>query len=310
MGGALSKLLKRRDARKWFTQLRGSACSRKAHYFWGSQWKASCARSVGMGHLATGMPCQDQVGTCVCGDLAMIALSDGAGSAPYSHYGAYIAVHRGMELVLRYFDEAFGGKNQRSAFARRIVKALQRDLREAALLGINLTDKERERNNEASRGEALLVPCTIKDLACTLLLVAVKRNRFLILHTGDGVVGIEYAQWSRRWLEVASEPTNGAFANETQFVTGVAAEENTRLITGSINKGAREVVGFIAMSDGPEMALYAKKDRLIARSCQKLFDANRRYTTEVMNSKLLGTIRNSIQKKTSDDCSIALMTSR
>lgn len=283
--------------------------------FWGRRraqgsldWKLCAVRHVGTSHLSSRVPCQDQADARrFSNGVVAAALSDGAGSSAYSHYGAYLVIQKALELVWVHFSEAFGSQEAKALFVRRFIAVLQKDLSELADLGINLTGEEREKNSEPSREDVLLVPCELKELACTLLLAAVKKGRFLVLHVGDGVVGAEYEICGRSKLAVLSHPDNGEFANETCFVTSASAADKARLITGTLGGGYKRLKGFILMSDGPEAALYDKAKGTLAPACRKLFGAVRACEREEVQSKLETTIESVIQKKTADDCSIAII---
>lgn len=307
MGGALKKRFKLRDRRSLYGASRLNSVQPRG--FQESGWKASYARCVGTSHLEAGSPCQDQVDAKTYPNgVTVIALSDGAGSAAYSHYGAYIAVQRSMDLVAEHFAEAFGDEQNEQDFKHRLIALLQQDLNEAATVGINLTEEERVSNNEPSRTDALLIPCAVRKLACTLLMVAIKGNFYLAIHLGDGVIGAQIVDGRRDKLIVVSRPSNGEFANETVFLTSSTAEDAAFVVTGRLNKRQQHIVGFILMSDGPEMALYQKATESLAPSCTKLFNANRRLDSETMQEQLYATIKNVIQRKTGDDCSIAIAT--
>ena len=66
-------------------------------------------------------------------------------------------------------------------------------------------------------------------LACTLLAVAVKGDRYLLFHLGDGVIGYQ----KNGKLLVASSPDNGEFVNTTVFVTSSRALASARVMRGS-----------------------------------------------------------------------------
>lgn len=272
-------------------------------------WKMACACNVGSSHLGSGAPCQDQVRVeQFKNGVRVIALADGAGSARYSHYGAFVAVKDALQLLSEHFDEAFGPQEQKERFAGKLIKYIQRDLIELSRIGINLTEKEREAGGAPCRSQLPLVPCATRDLACTILAVAVKEDRFVSIHLGDGVVGMEYTLMGRKRLSVISGPENGEFANETHFVTSSEASNKVRIRSGKLEMGKNSrVTGFIAMSDGPEVALYDKKTNSLAAACGKLFGACRSLDAEIMETKLHHTIESVIQRKTNDDCSIAIL---
>ena len=55
------------------------------------------------------------------------------------------------------------------------------------------------------------------DLASTLLFVAIKDNKFIMAHIGDGIIG--YLKQDE--LKIATHPMNGEFINTTVFTTSM-----------------------------------------------------------------------------------------
>ena len=146
--------------------------------------------------------------------------------------------------------------------------------------------------------------------ASTLLAVAVKKNRYIALHLGDGVIGCRYEQEqgdSEIGVRVLSVPENGEHANETVFFTSLGAQEHLRMYAGQL-KGTNEVIdGFILMSDGPESALYRKTDSSLAPVCGKLLLSLRDMEKRKMQKSLNATVEMIASSMTCDDCSLALM---
>ena len=95
--------------------------------------------------------------------------------------------------------------------------------------------------------------CTVKDLASTLLFVAVKDDKFILGHLGDGVIGY----LKNNCLKTASLPNNGEFSNETYFSTSKDASSHMKLAKGSV----RDIDGFVLMSDGTADSFYNKKEK-------------------------------------------------
>ena len=141
--------------------------------------------------------------------------------------------------------------------------------------------------------------CPIRDLACTLLVVAVKQGRLMAFHVGDGVIGA----LRNMELKVLTLPDNGEHANETTFITSNSAVLKSRLIRAKSDKYS----GFVLMSDGTEQSLYDKRNRKIAPALTKLFyvckDEDRNRMEELLQEMLV----EQISQRTSDDCSIVLM---
>ncbi len=275
------------------------------------EWASAFARCVGSDHLQSGAPCQDWAMSRKFdnGDIA-IALADGAGSSRFSHYGSSLTANRVSRLISEHFEEAFGSYEARQVFKQRLVSQLQIDLYELSKLGIDLPDDEREKHSKPSRADLLLVPCELSDLSCTVLCVVVRGGRYIAFHVGDGVIGAEISRKGRARLKVLSKPDNGEFANETCFVTSRKAASTARLITGRISTARTLVTGFVLMSDGPEAALYNKRESQLVSACSKLLSACRVTEQSTMHAQLEKTLVNVIAKKTSDDCSLAMMALR
>jgi len=138
----------------------------------------------------------------------------------------------------------------------------------------------------------------VKDLASTLLFVAIKEDKFIICHLGDGVIG--YVKAGK--VLVATHPENGEFANTTSFTTSSQALASMRLIKGKLG----DISGFVMMSDGTENSLYNLRTRLLSRAVYSLVKETRQYG-EAMNDRLRESLESIIRHKTTDDCSLAVM---
>ena len=272
-------------------------------------WTAAVGRCQGSSHKASGAPCQDQVFAMTSDEgVRVICLADGAGSARFSHYGAYLVVTRTAKMMAEKFDRFFTYTQHETPIESLLIGQLQKDLAALSSLGIDPSDEDRARFDLPSRDEELLIPCAVRDLASTLLAVAVKGNRYIALHVGDGIIGYEYLDANRQaHLEVISTPDNGEFANETVFVPSAGALQAVRLYKGLLDTARKHIIGFILMSDGPEASLYHKPSRSLAPACGKLLTACRALPPEEMTVQLKAALEKVIAQKTGDDCSIALL---
>ena len=196
-------------------------------------WRSVCCAMQGSGHKKSGVPCQDKTFRLNKNNVHVIALSDGAGSARLSHFGAERVVQTAAELAADRFAQ-YQECEDAEAVRQEMLSVLRYELAE----------------------EAKKHSCEMHDLACTLLLAAVSGERFLLVHIGDGVIG--YLDGDT--LKVASVPDNGEFANETTFVTSDKAAETMRLFKGEL----RDKAAFVLMSDGTEHSLYHKPSRALA----------------------------------------------
>lgn len=239
-------------------------------------WKYSSCAVQGRGHMRSQMPCQDKTMTAFENGVYVISLADGAGSASLSHFGAACVVNSIADLLTSCFDEIFEDQDGR-AVKENILSRILEDLQKEA----------------DERG------CKKNDLASTLLAAAVKDDRFIIVHVGDGVVGcLDGAQ-----LKVASAPANGEHANETYFVTSSDAVNRLKLIKGEVQDKA----GFVIMSDGTEQSLFNKRTSSLSSAVIKLMQRNLLLDETVMNAQLEQTFLDLIRTRTFDDCSIALL---
>lgn len=239
-------------------------------------WSFSSCQVQGRGHIKNHVPCQDKTKTIFENGTYVIALADGAGSAKFSHYGASCVVESISDLFIHHFEDIFANED-----GRQVKLAIM----EKVLKDIN------------SKAEEL--SCALKDLAATMLVVAEKKDRFIIAHIGDGVIGY----LDGNVLKTASAPSNGEHANETYFVTSRDAINTMKLFKGSI----KNIAGFVLMSDGTEQSLYNKKSNTISSAVIKLMQRNIILDKDSMCKQLDSTFKNVIITRTHDDCSIALL---
>ena len=242
-------------------------------------WNLLESTRQGRSHVKQGTPCQDKTYCRSYDDTYVITLADGAGSARLSHYGAECVTKCiADELGLNF--ESYWDETEARIAKERLFKEISESLQEIA-------------------GQ---YDCQLKDMASTLLAVAVKDERYIILHLGDGVIG--YCK--EGVLKVASAPNNGEFANTTVFTTSSDACSQMKVFRGLLNG----INGFVLMSDGPEACLYDKKNNELANGLlQILEDASGEDLKEVSEGieEAMDTV---ITKHTLDDCSLAFMVKR
>lgn len=242
------------------------------------RYKTSCARIVGRAHVQNGTPCQDYVSTRSGRGLACIALADGAGSRPLSEFGAEAAVKATIRFVSQHFDALWTQAGDDAA-------AVAQQLLDYCLAAL--------------QRKARRLKCTPDDLACTLLFVAHQQGRYLSGHLGDGFI----ARLSETGgVDALSHPDNGEFANTTVFVTDPTAPRRLRIARGE------GPVGFAIMSDGTAESLYQKASRTpAAGAIQKLLNWNAALPRGEMEKILAANLEQAFAKRSSDDCSIALL---
>ena len=238
-------------------------------------WSLTSAEVQGSGHKKKNIPCQDKTCCLERNKVRVIALADGAGSAQLSHFGAEEVTNCVAGYFADHFDDLY--ENDDAS----IQKAIASELRDTL-------------NTLATRLE-----CNVKDLSSTLLVVAVKKQHYLALHIGDGVIGC----YLRDKLVTLSEPDNGEFAHMTWFTTTTELEKVIRIYRGD----ATAISGFILMSDGVEPSLYDGQNARLADAVINLFYTNAKYGKHEMTAMLEESLRDVIALRTHDDCSIALL---
>ena len=239
-------------------------------------WRSVCCEVQGRGHIKAEIPCQDKTKQLARDGTHVIALADGAGSAKLSHFGAECIVQQISTYLTDHFEELFANEDGKQV-KQELLSALK--------------------NTLANKAEEL--DCSIKDLASTLLAVAVRDDRYIITHIGDGVIG--YLKDND--LRVASAPDNGEFSNVTTFVTSSEALTSMRLFKGKLNT----ISAFVLMSDGTEQSLYHKPTKKLGNAVVKLMQRTCLTDSDVMRSQLEDTLASVISQNTQDDCSIAIL---
>lgn len=239
-------------------------------------WKSVGSYSQGSGHKKNDIPCQDRVFHLEKSDCQVAALADGAGSAKHSQFGAEGVVACICEYICDNFDEIYANEN---------AAEVKQILMNVVLEKINLISSEME--------------CEPKDLASTLLVAGVKKENFILVHLGDGVIG--YIKNDE--LKVATHPVNGEFSNETYFTTSKNAEIVMQLAKGS----SSEIQAFILMSDGTENSLYDKRNKTLAPVVSRLVSSCAYCTNEVSQKNIEEIVCEFFTRKTTDDCSLMIM---
>lgn len=188
-------------------------------------WRYVQAYSRGTSHLLHDVPCQDRALSRVIIDsngeeIFLGTVSDGAGSAYRSEYGAEIAT----TLILQKLEDFFRQGKLLTDLSRPIVEQWI----------IQISDQICELANESG--------LTRREYACTLLVVAATPIHGCFFQVGDGaiVVGLEEEYYPIFW------PMTGEYANSTYFITDISAIE--KLQFKIINDHPLEDIAL--MSDG------------------------------------------------------------
>lgn len=174
------------------------------------------ASVIGSSHTALGLPCQDAcafeiLAPCYC----VAVVCDGLGSAPRSDLGAQTAVQAALGALR-------AGLGDDDAMAAVVAEAV-------ATARIALEDLA------AQEG------CPLRDLACTILVLAATAREIATAHIGDGAMVMLTAEG----LEIASAPGESEYCNEVVPLTNPGWREALRI--GARSADIRAVAVF---SDG------------------------------------------------------------
>ena len=190
-------------------------------------WRVVAASCVGTSHAATGMPCQDSVGTELVelkNETVLLAVvSDGAGSAAHSEVGSSKAVETMCRLARDFLSD-------------HTIASIGRKTAEDWLSAIQV-----EINTIAEQHSA-----AARDFACTLLVAIVGADSAAFLQVGDGAIAVAKASDSREWFPVFW-PQHGEYVNTTNFVTMANAVDVLDFVV--LNE---RIDGLASFSDGLE----------------------------------------------------------
>lgn len=144
-------------------------------------------------HIKENLPCQDACEfLSLASGLGFIAVSDGLGSAAQSDVGARLSVHTAINVARQLFLE------QRADF----------QLETTVEIAVHSARKTLEEKAEAEQWN-------LRDLACTMITVAIQGNKAAVAHLGDGAVVGQVAGE----LRVISAPGESEYTNEVVPLT-------------------------------------------------------------------------------------------
>ena len=267
-----------------------------------SDWKIASNYIIGQGHISKNIPCQDRTFKLVDKKFLKktvkrkvfknrkaikrtmkvidkqhsfygLSLADGAGSCKYSDIGAELITKKTLQFIKINFNNLFKDENIRLTLLNYIENELEK----------RITDN-----------------ISFKDLSSTLLFIAIKNNKFIIGHIGDGVIGMLDNENN---LKTISKPDNGEFSNSTFFTTSTKYKERLRILKGRL----KSANGFILISDGAEESLYDKKKELLSNTNKIIINWLENNSEKEVEKALYNNLEQIISKQTSDDCSIGIM---
>lgn len=253
-------------------------------------WRTAAASVIGSSHIKAGHPCQDACATAVLelpgsGEVLVVAVSDGAGTAACSHIGS--------EFVVRRFADDFA----RSAMTDPSLSQLDRPFAEAWL----------------SSAQADLAAIAVKNgnelqnYACTLLGAIITPSASAYFHIGDGAIIVgadEEGQYD--WV---TWPQHGEYANTTNFITQENAKHHMIFELGN------PVDSIALFSDGIERLVLDFSSQVVhAPAFKPIFDwlASTAPDSSSGQSKALVAYlsSNQIDRRTDDDKTLVVATRR
>lgn len=250
-------------------------------------WKQVDVKTVGTSHISKNIPCQDSTHYLFKNGVKVMALADGAGSRKLSHIGSEIVVTSICDFISQNFESFFiklenhdDKINNNIEVKKKIVDHVQKKLFDYA-----------SNNNNTD----------VDALASTLLFFAFSKDRYILGHIGDGIIGTLKQSDVNYEIETASFPENGNAANITFFVTNQDVLKHIR-ITAGYNKMLN---GIVLMSDGPEEAFFDTFNGLNSNTIKLFTNFNK--ISELKYKEILEKLLiEKISKVSDDDLSLNL----
>ena len=164
-------------------------------------WRVAVATAVGVSHLRDNTPNQDAVAYQLVelgdGQVAVVAVADGAGSAPRSDEGSKIAVGSAVAAIVEGIN-----KQPAAVFGKHMAELL---VRSAVRQAKDEVERYAQRQNATSH-----------ELASTLIVAFASDSLVTAAQVGDGAVIAFDLGGGAKTLCAAH---TGEYANETTFIT-------------------------------------------------------------------------------------------
>lgn len=214
-------------------------------------WKINKTFLQGQLHYQQNKRCEDFAYSFRFKDVESVAVADGAGSLSDSADGAMVTAKTATRYIAGNFDKIYNSQNpEKEKFF--IIEAINYEI------------------------EKLYAREDFENFGSTLICVAVKDDRYIAVHLGDGVIGTVNADKSVK--SVFSAPMNGLTKNQT-YLTGMKkAFKYLRLYTGKTD----DISAFVMFTDGiadvfvneSEGSMEVDIDKLLGNECEKYMSEN------------------------------------
>lgn len=245
-------------------------------------WKYTNASVIGTAHIKNNSPCQD---ACVCeiiqthiGEpIFLSVVSDGAGSAKYSDFGAQLTCSHTIYEIKNFFECGYEIKDLNKIFFENLIDFLQKEL----------LIRAQESN------------LTLRDYSCTLLCCIIGLKESVFFQIGDGAIIISSIEESDKYNWVFW-PQKGEYENTTHFVT----EDNARevLLFDSIQKGISKIAIF---TDGLQhLALHYQSQSVHSPFFIRLFDylsTSKEFSPELLANPIINFLKSDMVNQRTDD---------
>lgn len=188
-------------------------------------WKTLSFEARGNSYVDRSIPCKDQTIQTKNFGVSVISLAEGCEESSISHFGAKIAAEKAAEYVTVNFDDLYNC-DENEAKNNILQYVLRAITKQSAVMGTKAG-----------------------DLASTLLIVAVKEDKYFSYYLGDGVIGY--------FVENEMEVLLANFAEFNQlYTTSNSASSEVVIRRGQINN----IKGFILMSSNTD-ALFKYREQ-------------------------------------------------
>jgi serine/threonine protein phosphatase PrpC len=204
------------------------------------------------------------------------AVADGAGSSQYSDIGAKIVTETVCQLLINEFDSFYDYDKDPLSVKRTIILALRSSLAKVA--------KEMKTDTN--------------EFASTLLFVAIKDQRLIAGHIGDGII----AWIKNNHFDILSHPENGEFLNLTFFVTSKYYLHHLRLYKGTIE----DIQSLFLMTDGVANIFYSRRQKIFLPEGEEILRGLDFSNSQSLNMSIARLLTENISKRTNDDSALVV----
>ena len=223
---------------------------------------------TGKAHIKNGTECQDKIALYDSEGTFAVALADGAGSREDSGLLADAITKDISYFIAKEFDILYKNEKIKDILYDRIINIVK-----------SFSDKG-------------------YDVACTLLVVAVKDSRFLSIHVGDGII----IGANSEKTQVVSEPENGNDLSETYMCEPLMDDEHIRIVEEKLKYDT-----LILTSDGIEPSLWNRSSGEIADAVPVMRKWMLECSVNQVEALVEDAMKNVFTANTNDDMSLSII---